>query len=322
MSRRTRSIGFIAFVLLLLVAAYIVRKTILERHLVAAMEMNDTALVRSLLDSWPCPVNARFHREEGGSWMSGTGGTPLHWAAGRREMMELLIAKGADVNAREGHGFTPLHLVSGIIGTNEECAALLIANGADVNAKDNENATALHWALFGGDEGMARMLVDKGAQVDVFAASGLGRVDKVEEFLKQNPGLLYAEVLQGWTPLHFAARCGRQEVAALLLSKGAAVDAQDEVGRTPLHEAAWSGDTPVAELLIAKGADVNAKDPRGWTPLHSAALNGHKGVVQLLLAKGADINAKARGEETPLKTSISMGQDGIADLLRKHGAKE
>jgi cytohesin len=61
-----------------------------------------------------------------------------------------------------------------------------------------------------------------------------------------------------------------------------------------LHWAAYEGHKEIAELLISEGADVNAKADGGGTPLHQAAYEGHKEVAELLIAKGADANATAR----------------------------
>ena len=71
-------------------------------------------------------------------------GTFLHWAAagGQNEIVELLIAKGADVNATDGDGDTPLHLAGNNTAT-KEIAELLIAKGADVNARDDDGETPL-----------------------------------------------------------------------------------------------------------------------------------------------------------------------------------
>jgi ankyrin repeat protein len=73
------------------------------------------------------------------------GGTPMYWAAvnGRKEIVELLIAKGADVNAKSKRG-TPLHFAAK--GGHREVAKLLIAKGADVNAKTGDGVTPLDWA--------------------------------------------------------------------------------------------------------------------------------------------------------------------------------
>ena len=70
-------------------------------------------------------------------------GTPLHFAAwkGHQEIVELLIAKGAGVNAKDEDDLTPLHNAS--ITDQKEVAALLIANGADVNTTDMHGRTPL-----------------------------------------------------------------------------------------------------------------------------------------------------------------------------------
>ena len=87
--------------------------------------------------------------------------------------------------------------------------------------------------------------------------------------------------------------------------------------QNPLLYAAEKGQKEIAELLITKGADVNAKDSQGWTLLQHAAINGHKEIAQLLIANGADVNAKDHNGETPL----DYADDETADLLRKHGGK-
>ena len=72
-----------------------------------------------------------------------TGSTPLHIAA-TKEVVELLIAKGADVNAKDKYDMTPLHPAAG--RGHKEVVELLIAGGADVNARDEDGDTPLDWA--------------------------------------------------------------------------------------------------------------------------------------------------------------------------------
>ena len=127
----------------------------------------------------------------------------------------------------------------------------------------------------------------------------------------------------GCTPLHYAVRHGRTNVAQLLIESGADVNAKHDYGKTPLHCAAEQGHTELAELLIARGADVNEKDKFDMTPLHWAAYDGQTEMAELLIARGADVHAKEKSMGwTPLHHAIMRGHKDIAELLRKHAAKQ
>ena len=75
------------------------------------------------------------------------GRTPLHLspASGHKEIAELLIARGADVNAKNKYGLTPLHFAAGY--GRKETVELLIAEGADVNAQHDDGGTPIDWAI-------------------------------------------------------------------------------------------------------------------------------------------------------------------------------
>ena len=92
----------------------------------------------------------------------------------------------------------------------------------------------------------------------------------------------------------------------------------------PSSHEAWNGHTEIAGLLITTDADVNAKDGWEWTPLHIAANKSHKETIELLIAKGADVNALNNKSDTPLNLAVPdspFDSTEIADLLRKHGGK-
>lgn len=156
---------------------------------------------------------------------SNEGRCPLHEAmctTSSKDVVGLLLSNGANVHAKDRHGYTPLHFAH-----SADIAQLLIANGADVNAKDKSGDTPLHLALNTVKEyKLIELLLANGAQVN-----GKG--------------------LHGWTPLHFAARGGDENHVRLLLARGADINAQDCKSNTPLAHAKVKHNTKVADLLSA-----------------------------------------------------------------------
>jgi len=121
----------------------------------------------------------------------------------------------------------------------------------------------------------------------------------------------------GYTALHYAAVWNRKDIAELLITCGAHVNARDNGGSTPL---ALVRDREIAEVLVARGADVNARNREGWTPLYWAAYRGWKDVAELLVAKAADVNARNDTGETPLHAAVAHSETQIAELLIAKGA--
>ena len=91
----------------------------------------------------------------------------------------------------------------------------------------------------------------------------------------------------GSTPLHYAVIKDHPEIVALLLARGADVQATYRSGATALHLAADRGYRDIAALLLAHGADVNARDLSGAAPLDEAAEKGYARRAALLVEKGA-----------------------------------
>ena len=125
------------------------------------------------------------------------GGTPLHNAAsgGRKEVVELLIAAGADMEAKDMGGLTPLHF-----SANKEIAELLIANGANVNAKSDDGVAPVHNAAGNGHKGIVELLIAEGADV--------------------NAKLVGDGPHKGKTPLDAANETDHTEIADLLRKHG------------------------------------------------------------------------------------------------------
>ena len=119
-------------------------------------------------------VNGKIKAEK---WQDIAGWTPLHFAArsNRKEIVELLITVGADVNVEADNGLTPLH--NAAANADKEVAELLIAEGSDVNAKDIAEWTPLHYAAGRGNKEVGELLIANGADVNAKKKYGYTPLD-------------------------------------------------------------------------------------------------------------------------------------------------
>jgi ankyrin repeat protein len=225
-----------------------------------------------------------------------SGSTPLHHAAGYGPLanVELLITKGADVNAKNGRRSTPLNWAI----HDDAKVRLLLSKGADVNTKQVQGRTPLF---------LAAMLGDGVPTMQLLFARGA------------DPNLASAN---GQTPLMMAAARGNVEGIRLLIKRGAEVNARDGAGETALMAACTSGNADAARLLIENGADVKVKSKRNETALGFAATSGVQASVELLLAKGAEVNVRNFRGYSPLMFAASSDTmpAGIIKLLLDKGA--
>lgn len=172
------------------------------------------------------------------------------------------------------------------------------ASPVDVNdAEWFQGGTVLHWAAWHGEESIVALLLDV-AGVDVDARSQLERE----------------------TPLHWAALTPHRSpgvVDLLLAAPGVDVNARNDRNETPLHLAARHGRDDVVRVLLASDrVDVNARDAHLMTALHWAVTHGSDAVVDLLLGvPDVDVNARDGRTRTPLHDAMRLGRHGVVQRL-------
>ncbi len=286
-----------------------------------ALTRGDVAKVTAMLQKNPALANARNDRD-----MMPLHVVSTHWVvddAAATQIAKLLVAAGADVNARSFSKQTPLHLA--VTEGRQEIVALLLDHGADLNALDWKGMTPLDRAAEARDPRPADMLRAKGAKRSIFSAAELGETKTVSELLSRDVSLLNARDPDGRTPLEIAATKRHSQLVQLLLSYQPQMD---------IFLAATAGQLSLVEKLLQENPRlVNAGNERGMTPLYCAILGGRKEIAESLLARGAQVDRGRRrvlegplldnrriGWTTPLHEAAFNGDVELALLLLKHGA--
>jgi ankyrin repeat protein len=219
-----------------------------------------------------------------------------------------LLDEGAGPNTADSRQITPLMFAAEI--GSLDAMKILVERGADVNLQNAFGSTALMWSV--SDPKKVRLLLDHGADVNKVAKSGR-------------------------TALIIAAFTNPSaEVVRMLLDKGAKVDVLDTRKVTPLNAATFGNDTETVRLLLNAHADVNTPDTFiGLTPLINAAGNRNVDAAKMLLSHGANVNAVSKTEGlpkiqtgtvefggwTPLLMAAPFGPPEIVKMLLDAGAK-
>lgn len=254
-----------------------------DAHELVALLRDDPSLVHARVASAEGHYGGYFHRA---TLLHHVAGNPMisPLPANTVELATLILDAGAEVDAATEAGpaqptdigWTTLGLAATSLaartsGVQRALVELLLARGADVNAR---NGGALVGALYYDELEAARLLVERGARVDLAAAAGLGRVELMQRFVTDDGAL----VPDASSLVHY-------DVAPPPTTR-------DDILRYALRAAAGGGSADAVAWLLDRGADVNGHPDA--TPLHLAALRGHADVCDLLLARGADPTVRDR----------------------------
>ena len=189
------------------------------------------------------------------------GRTTLHLAAsgGHLQVVQMLLERGADINARNNADETPLYETLEYINYKLadrylDVMRVLLEHGADIDTQNNAQWAPLHRASYYGSLQATRVLLEHNANVQ----------------LRNN---------KGRTALHYARQ---PDVVQLLLDQGVDADIQDDDGSTTLHAASSEGKLEVVQLLLKHGVNTEARNKIGQTPFEVALGRGHQAIMQTL----------------------------------------
>lgn len=293
---------------------------IMPLHL--AVERDNGALIRYLLENG-ADVRATANN----------GAHILHflYSGDEVDIVELLISKGADPNAKiPKSGISVLGLLFGHCAGEIDMVKTLVENGADVNATTTDGLTVLHRAAENASAEVLRYLIDRGARVDAKSKAGTTVLSKVVEngdaerctmLLAEKGADLEERDKKGRTTLLAAADTySNRALIRYLVESGANVKARNSDGNSILHSESVLRALSLTKYLLDKEAPVNALNKLGVSPLHIAVENGYLDTVRLLVDRGASPIGIDKARVSALCRAASMGETAIAAYLIEKGA--
>ncbi len=233
-----------------------------------AIRNRDLKKLKALLDVSPELLHAR---DEGGS-------QPIHWAVMTRQtdMIDELLDRGADINAKRPDGALPLQLTNGDYSYRgwRDVPKDTIATPADI----------------------FNHLISRGAYLDICMAALKGNIERVRQLLDEDPSLVnrvadYVTYYAGsGAPIKNAAIGGHIEIVKLLLERGADPNLPEE-GIAPrghaLHSAVVNGHIEIVKLLLEHGAYPNVEIESSADTLSAAMSQNNQPMIELLCSWGA-----------------------------------
>ena len=280
--------------------------------------------------------------------------TPQLLSESGAEIVGLLLEKGADPNAKNESGQTPLAIavannfpdgIDKLIKITTEVdfevgqtsflhwaclnqmpntvTVLLERDASKANAPDQNGQTPLCIAAAAGGDEVVRILLANKADPNLAGEDGqlplncaLIHQGEAVEMLLEAGASPSAVDGSGRSPIQMAGWHGNETAIKLLAKQNVDLAQATQSGSTALHFAAWQGHKAAAETLIDLGVAVDVADADGWTPLHKAAVRGDVEMIKLLLAKGADKTATDSIGLTALQKVSDKNREVLEPILK------
>lgn len=251
-------------------------------------------------------------------------------AAARLGLLELLrkliLADSTLVNAPGGDGQAPLHFASTV-----DVAEFLLRHGARIDARDVDHESTPAQYMIRDRQEVARYLVHRGCQTDLFMAAALGDVDLARKHLDANPdcvgmrvsaeyfpmtspragGTIYQWTL-GWhvSPHAVAREFGHKQVFRLLMDRSSA--------EVKLITACWAAEESAVASILGENPDIiPSLSMSNRRQVAHAARNNNTGAVRVMLAAGLPVVARGQHGATPLHWAAFHGNLQMTrDVLR------
>jgi ankyrin repeat protein len=202
-------------------------------------------------------------------------------------------------------------------GKVDEVKQLVTANPSLTGARDASGASALLVAAYNMKPDVVNALLELGAPVDIFEASVLGKVDRIQEILKASPARVSEHAPDGFTPVALAAFFGQPAAVKALIAAGADVNAaaKNALKVAALHAAVAGGKLEIVKAILEAGGNPNAPQQEGFRPIHEAGTKANRALAELLLAHGADPSLPNDAGTTAIGLAREKGHGEFADWL-------
>ncbi len=202
-------------------------------------------------------------------------------------------------------------------GKVDEVRQLAGQNPSVMQARDASGASPLLAAAYNMKPDIVNALLDLGAPVDIFEASVLGKVDRIQEILKADPRRASEHAPDGFTPVALAAFFGQPAAANALIAAGADVNAAAKNGLkvAALHAAVAGGKLDIVKAVLEAGANPNAQQQAGFRAIHEAGTKANRALAELLIAHGADPLLPNDEGKTAIDLAREKGHAEFADWL-------